>query len=85
MLRDREVDARDYVFRSERGEKLTRNGFWRIVSEAGKRAGLPMKAYTHHLPALCRVPNYAEQVAWTDGNCFESLGFRLRSLRPGSA
>jgi len=42
VLRDR-VDARDYVFCSERGAKLSRYGFWRIVSEAGKRAGLPMK------------------------------------------
>jgi len=49
VLRDREVDPRDYVFRSERGEKLTRYAFWRIVSEAGKRAGLPMKVYAHML------------------------------------
>jgi len=38
VLRGREVDARDYLFASERGVRLTRNGFWRIVSEAGKRA-----------------------------------------------
>jgi site-specific recombinase XerD len=49
VLRDREVDARDFLFASERGAKLTRNGFWRIVSEAGKRAGLPVKAYAHML------------------------------------
>lgn len=40
---------REYVFSSERGEKLTRGAFWRIVSEAGKRAGLPLKAYAHML------------------------------------
>jgi integrase len=44
-LRGRDVGPREYVFRSERGEKLSRYAFWRIVSEAGKRAGLPMKAY----------------------------------------
>jgi site-specific recombinase XerD len=52
-LRDRDVDPRDYVFRSERGEKLTRYAFWRIVSEAGKRAGLPMEAYAHQLRHGC--------------------------------
>jgi site-specific recombinase XerD len=49
VLRDREVRGTDYLFCSERGAKLTRNGFWRVVSEAGKRAGLPMKAYAHML------------------------------------
>jgi len=49
VLADREADARDYLFASERGARLTRNGFWRIVSEAGKRAGLPVKAYAHML------------------------------------
>ena len=53
VLRDREVDARDYLFASERGAKLTRNGFWRIVSEAGKRAGLPMNVYSHQLRHAC--------------------------------
>lgn len=53
VLRDRDVDPRDYVFRSERGERLTRYAFWRIVSEAGKRAGLPMKAYAHQLRHGC--------------------------------
>lgn len=49
VLRDRDVEPRDYVFCFERGAKLSRYGFWRIVSEAGKRAGLPMKAYAHQL------------------------------------
>lgn len=53
VLRDREVDPGEYVFRSERGEKLTRYAFWRIVSEAGKRAGLPMKVYAHQLRHAC--------------------------------
>jgi len=49
VLRRRNVEPRDYLFCSERGAKLSRYGFWRIVSEAGKRAGLPMKAYAHQL------------------------------------
>jgi len=53
VLRDRDADARDYLFASERGAKLTRNGFWRIVSEAGKRAGLPVATYTHQLRHAC--------------------------------
>lgn len=53
VLRDREVEAGDCVFCSERGTKLTRYGFWRIVSEAGKRAGLPVKVYAHMLRHAC--------------------------------
>ena len=49
LMRDRPVKARDYVFCSERSAKLTRYGFWRVVSEAGKRAGLPVKTYAHQL------------------------------------
>jgi site-specific recombinase XerD len=53
VLRGREGDAGEYVFRSERGERMTRWGFWRIVSEAGKCAGLPMKVYAHMLRHAC--------------------------------
>ena len=49
VLREREAEPTEYLFRSERGERLTRYAFWRIVSEAGKRAGLPMKVYAHML------------------------------------
>ena len=49
VLRGREVRGGEYLFCSERRAKLTRNGFWRVVSEAGKRAGLPMNVYTHPL------------------------------------
>jgi len=52
-LRDREAGSADYLFRSERGDKLTRYAFWRIVSEAGKRAELPMKVYAHQLRHAC--------------------------------
>ncbi|HSC07267.1 MAG TPA: tyrosine-type recombinase/integrase [Steroidobacteraceae bacterium] len=53
VLRDRDVRGTDYLFCSERGAKLTRNGFWRVVSEAGKRAGLPVNTYTHQLRHAC--------------------------------
>jgi len=53
VLAKRELDVRDYLFASERGAKLTRNGFWRVVSEAGKRAGLPVATYTHPLRHAC--------------------------------
>ncbi len=53
VMRDRPVKARDYLFCSERGAQLTRYGFWRVVSEAGKRAGLPMKVYAHQLRHAC--------------------------------
>jgi integrase len=60
VLRDRNVDPREYVFRSERGEKLTRYAFWRIVSEAGKRAGLPMKVYAHQLRHAWASPDFSD-------------------------
>ena len=37
------------MFQSERAEKMSRSAFWRIVSQAGERAGLPVKAYAHQL------------------------------------
>ena len=53
VLRDREIRGTDYVFCSERGARLTRNGFWRVVSEAGRRAGLATNTYTHQLRHAC--------------------------------
>ena len=53
VLRRREVAAKDYVFSSERGAKLSRFGFWRIASEAGARAGLPVNTYAHQLRHAC--------------------------------
>jgi site-specific recombinase XerD len=47
------LPASDYLFQSERSEKLSRNAFWRIVSNAGDRAGLPVKAYAHQLRHAC--------------------------------
>lgn len=32
---------------------MTRYGFWRIVSEAGQRAALPMRTYAHQLRHAC--------------------------------
>ena len=52
-MRGRDLLASDYVFRSERSEKMSRSAFWRIVSRAGARAGLPVKAYAHSLRHAC--------------------------------
>jgi len=53
VLRSRAGHHGEYVFCSERGARMTRGAFWRIVSEAGKRAGLPVKAYAHMLRHAC--------------------------------
>ena len=50
---ERKLQASDYVFQSERAEKMSRSAFWRIVSQAGDRAGLPVKAYAHQLRHAC--------------------------------
>ncbi len=52
-LARRKHEDSSYVFQSERGERMTRNGFWRIVSQAGERAGLPVKTYSHMLRHSC--------------------------------
>ena len=49
VLRVRNLQMTDYVFQSERAEKLSRSAFWRIVTQAGQRAGLPVNAYAHQL------------------------------------
>ena len=54
VLQRRKQETSDYVFQSERSEKMSRNAFWRIVSRAGARAGLPVKAYAHLLRHACR-------------------------------
>jgi type 1 fimbriae regulatory protein FimB len=48
-LRERKRGANAYVFNSHRSERMSRSAFWRIVSQAGMRAGLPVKAYAHQL------------------------------------
>lgn len=53
LLARREPSASDYVFQSERSEKMSRSAFWRIVSQAGGRAGLPVKACAHQLRHAC--------------------------------
>jgi site-specific recombinase XerD len=53
LRRVRNLQATDYVFQSERAEKMSRSAFWRIVSQAGDRAGLPVKAYAHQLRHAC--------------------------------
>jgi site-specific recombinase XerD len=47
------LQASEYMFQSERGERMTRSAFWRIVSQAGEQAGLPVKAYAHQLRHAC--------------------------------
>ena len=39
----------EFVFVSERGGPLGRTAFWRIVMQAGRRAGLPVPAFAHQL------------------------------------
>ena len=53
VLRDRKLRASGYVFQSERGEKMCRSAFWRVVTQAGERAGLAVKAYAHQLRHAC--------------------------------
>ena len=53
VLARRELPASDYVFQSERSEKMSRSAFWRIVAKAGERAELPVKAYAHQLRHAC--------------------------------
>jgi site-specific recombinase XerD len=53
VLARRELPASDYVFPSERAERMTRSAFWRVVAQAGERVGLPVKAYAHQLRHAC--------------------------------
>jgi site-specific recombinase XerD len=45
--------AGEYMFASERGERMSRSAFWRVVAQAGERAALPVKAYAHLLRHSC--------------------------------
>jgi integrase len=53
VLARSELPMSEYVFQSERGEKMCRSAFWRVVARAGERAGLPVKAYAHLLRHSC--------------------------------
>lgn len=53
VLAYRDLPVSDYVFQSERSERMTRSAFWRVVSAAGARAGLPVEAYAHLLRHSC--------------------------------
>jgi site-specific recombinase XerD len=53
LLSERKFESTDYAFQSERAEKMSRTAFWRIVSQAGDRAGLPVKVYAHQLRHAC--------------------------------
>src|SRR5947207_15553737 len=49
VMRDRKLQRSEFVFQSQRGERMSRSAFWRIVAKTGERAGLPVKAYAHQL------------------------------------
>lgn len=53
VLREHKWQSRKYVFGSDRSEKMSRSAFWRVVSRAGERAGLPFKVYSHQLRHAC--------------------------------
>lgn len=53
VLLDRKRRATEYVFQSERAQRMSRSAFWRIVAQAGERAALPVKAYAHQLRHAC--------------------------------
>jgi len=53
VLRDRKLQVSEFVFQSERADRMSRSAFWRIVSKAGARAGLPVKTYAHLLRHSC--------------------------------
>jgi len=44
ILRASRTHGGDYVFHSERGKRMSRSAFWRVVAQAGERAGLPVRA-----------------------------------------
>ena len=52
-LRDRDVRGTDYLFASERGARLTRNGFWRVLSERASAPGYRRNVCTHQLRRGC--------------------------------
>lgn len=52
-LRERPQTALDFIFVSERGSPLTRQAAWRIMKEAGERAGLDVAVHPHMLKHSC--------------------------------
>ena len=52
-LRERPQTALDFIFVSERGSPLTRQAAWRILKEAGERAGLDVGVHPHMLKHSC--------------------------------
>ena len=53
VLRGRKVGATDHVFLSNRAEEMGRSAFWKIVSKAADRAGLPFVVDPHQLRQAC--------------------------------
>lgn len=52
-LRKRPDDAGDLVFVTERDGALSPNTFWRLVRDAGRRAGFAFPVYAHMLRHSC--------------------------------
>ena len=52
VLRQRKWQSSEYVFESERSEKMTRSAFWRVVSQTGERAG----CHSRHTRISCDTP-----------------------------
>ena len=68
LQRERERDAAPFIFESERGERMSRGAFWRVVASAGERAGLPVHTYAHLLRHSC-------------GYCLANKGCDLRLIQ----
>jgi site-specific recombinase XerD len=52
-FRERLQTALDFVFVSERGAPLTRQAAWRIIKEAGSKAGIELEVHPHMLKHSC--------------------------------
>ena len=52
-FRERLQTALDFVFVSERDAPLTRQAAWRIIKEAGSKAGIELEVHPHMLKHSC--------------------------------
>ena len=78
-LRERPEAAQDFVFLSERGSPLTRQAAWRIVKEAGERAGLEVEVHPHMLKHSCGflVRRFSSADSWSHALIASGLGASL--------
>jgi integrase len=56
VMQEAKLRTSEYVFQSERANRMSRSAFWRVVVQAGEQARLPVKAYTHQLRHACGTP-----------------------------